>query len=144
MNKYEHDRIERVFNWVQRKLNTKYNLIFEQFNAEKDLYVSKDTHLCVERSSRDTEDPDSFIIYFDITNTKIRSFKILKQDAFHELTHVINWMKRDIFEETLSHIKSNPIKKGLRKRFYDADEAATYLMERAVGPFIIKGYRKDD
>ena len=144
MNKREKDRVEKAFNWVQRKLNTKFILLFEQFIAQEDQDVSEDTHLCVERSLRKTEDPNYFIVYFDVKNTKPRSFKVLKQDALHELTHIINWMKRDIFEETLTYIKSGPLKKSLRNRFYEADEASTYTLERAVGPFIIKGYKRDD
>jgi hypothetical protein len=143
MNKREKERIEKAFNWVQRKLNTKYNLIFKQFVAANDQEVSEDTHLCVERTVRDTEDPDCFLVYFDTSNTIPRSFKTLKQDALHEMIHVISWIRRDVFDDTIKHVKPLSLRKELTKRFYDADEKITYTMERSVGPFIVKGFSRE-
>ena len=143
MNQYEKKRIEKAFTWVQKKLKTNYNLIFQQFKAANDKDVSPDTHLAVVRSNRATEDPNCFIVYFDVNNIKSRSFAFLKQDAIHEVLHMISWTRREIFESTVQHVRSSKLKADLKKRFYDSDEAVTYLLERTFGPFVIKAWKDE-
>ena len=143
MSKRERVRVENAFSWVQRELNTKYNLIFKPFVAAKDS-VGKDAHLAVERSLRSTEDPECYVIYFDSKNTKERSFKFLKQDALHEIIHFTSWKMQDVFNDACKHIKNKALLKSLKDRYYDAEEFSTYTLSRAVGPFIIARYDKAD
>lgn len=143
MSKREKQRVEKAFSWVQHKLKTHYNLIFTHFVASKDK-VGDGAHIAVDRSGREKEDPETFIIYYDSKNTKDRSFKILKQDALHELIHFTNWKKKDIFDEAIKYIKNPALRKHIEDRYYNAEEASTYILERAVGPFIIARYSKED
>lgn len=143
MNKREKDRIEKAFSWIQRKLKTNYILLFEQFDASKDPDVCNETALAVERTNRDAQDKVCFVVSFDPKNSKRLSFNDLKSYAYHEMLHMMTWNKRDAFEETLKHVKGLRLKNVLRRLFYDADESATYAIERASGPFIIARWNSD-
>ena len=144
MSKKERERIEKAFAWVQRKLHTNYHLVFQSFDASKVKDLSPTTYLTVVRSERDREDPLCFLVGFDPKNTKTRSFNKLRNDAFHEMIHAINWVKKDILEEALVYIKSVKTRRLIRDKFYDADEAATYVLERAVGPYVLPRYQRDE
>lgn len=143
MNKREKERINTAFTWVQRKLGTNFHIYFEQFDSDKE-EGSDDAGLMVGRTNRETQDELCFTIYFDPKKTKKRAFNRLKRDLFHETLHLMNWGRRDIFDETLKYVKNTQLRKALEKRFYDCDESITFTMERSLGPYIIAKWDKDE
>lgn len=145
MNKREKARVEKAFNWVQKKLNTSYAIVFQQVVAHEDSQLlGPDDYMAVIRSFRETEDKLCFIVYFDAKNLRSRSFNKLKRDCLHEMLHVIGWIRRDVFEDTVKHVKNTALRRTLSKQFYDCDESATYALERAVGPHIISQWGSTD
>jgi hypothetical protein len=136
MNKREQERVKRAFEWVQKKLRTNYYLSIQE---------TKQNHtLSVITSNRGPDDQKCFIAYYNAKNTKKRTFNDLKRDCFHEILHMLNWKRRDVFEETVRHVRSKLLRKTLTKQFYSCDESINYDMERALGPHIIAKWKHDD
>lgn len=145
MSKKEQQRIEKAFSWVQRKLNTKFDLTFESFNPLTEKAHGGPTgRLAIARTARGSQDPNSFIVYYYVNNTKKKSFNILKQDAMHELIHALNAAKSDVFEDLLEHVKGAVLKRNFEKRWMDVEESTTYALERSFGPFVIVRYTNQD
>lgn len=135
--KEQYDRVEKAFSLIVTRFQLDINFIITPMTPGK-LKRYSSTYFTVERSNRDKQDRNTFLVNFNQTYMESVSKANLLRHALHEILHALTWPFVDEFEEVTKYVEKNvELYNELHRRANDTRENVIYILERKLGPTLL-------
>jgi hypothetical protein len=133
----QYDRVEKAFSFINSKFQLDLNFIILPMTPGKLKRYSK-TFFTIERSNREKQDRNTFLIYFNQDFIAEATKGKLLRHCLHEIFHAVTWPFVDEFEEVTKYLDKNAeLYNELHKRAKDTRENVIYALERKLGPHLL-------
>lgn len=135
--KEQYDRVEKAFQLIVTRFQLDINFIICPMTPGK-LKRYSTTYFTIERSNRDKQDKNTFLVYFNQEYLGSISKGKLLRHSLHEILHALTWPFVDEYEEVVKYISKNAdLRKELDNRAYNTRENVIYTLERKLGPTLL-------
>lgn len=135
--KEQQERVEKAFSYIISKYKLDLNIIIMPMSPGK-LKRYPTTFFTIERSNREKQDKNTFLVYFNQEFIALATKGQLLRHCLHEILHAVTWPFVDEWEEVVKYIDKNvELYNELQIRARDTRENVIYLLEKKLGPHIL-------
>jgi|ERR1035437_1884672 hypothetical protein len=136
-----HKKVYLILEFLQRKLETKYDIDVGPFTAQEKK-EHPNSNFLVFPTGRGRMDADAFSVHLNRRAGRMSDFELFSS-ILHEVLHIIYWSVVDCHSSALTQVHSKVMKNHLEEALFDSREQGTYRLERAIAPILYPDFLLD-